>query len=280
MFSIFKRYSNIEMKVKRLSSNLKSGGYKSHFRGGGIEFADLKPYVYGDDIRYMDWRGLARTGDVNIKLFTQEKSLDIFLLCDTSASMAVGGKRKGDFLTEIIELFTTISHFQQHNLGVGFFHSNLYQYFPMRSGKKHALNILNYAKNLDFSHKSTSLDTVIKGFLSRHKKRCICLLVSDFYDDNYQQSLRLLHRHHDVLLLCLRTKEDYQLPLLSFLRIDDAESGQRNLLSKKELLDFSREKISFYEKQDSFFKREGIDYLLMEDSPEWLLEFIRFLQSR
>ena len=280
MFSLFKRYSNIKMKIKRLSSNLKSGGYKSFFHGEGIEFADLKSYDYGDDIRYLDWLGLARTGEANVKLFVQEKSLDIFLLCDTSASMSVGGKKKGEILTEIVEFFVTIAQFQQHSLGVGFFHSQLYQYFPMKSGKKHVLRILNYARNLDFSHKNTSLDDVIKDFLTRHRKRSLCFLISDFYDDNYQDSLRTLCWHHDVVLLCLRTKEDYQLPLLPFLRVNDVESGNKNLLSKKQILNFEREKNLFYQQQESFFKNQRIDYLLLEDSAKWLLDFTKFLQNR
>lgn len=264
--SILKKIKEIEIRSNILANEVFQGTYHSYFKGNGIEFSDIRPYSIGDDVKKIDWKVTARQRKTYIKEFVEERELSIFLIVDVSSSNLFEAKRE-----RIAEIIATLSFSACKNndkVGAIFFSDKVEKIFPLKKGKKHSLAILDSFFSMEHDRKKTNIGDTLTFFNKIMKKRAVVFLISDFYDEGYEKTLKTVSLKHDLIPICLREAGYSHLPKGAIFQLMDSETGEEILL------DNTKESFSI---EDNFNNKKGIN-LSMED--DYIKAFIRFFKTR
>jgi uncharacterized protein (DUF58 family) len=141
---IIRRVREIQLRTGRHVADVLAGEYVSVFKGTGVEFDEVRPYVPGDDVRSIDWNVTARTGETHIKRYVEERQLTIMIMADVSASQdfGSGSRSKREAAAELCALIAFSAIKNDDKVGLVLFHSEIEQYIPPRKGQKHALRVV------------------------------------------------------------------------------------------------------------------------------------------
>jgi len=141
---IIRRVREIQVRTGRQVADVLAGEYVSVFKGGGVEFEEVRPYVPGDDVRFIDWNVTARTGEPFIKRYVEERQLTLLLMADVSASQDFGSasRSKREATAELCALLAFSAIKNDDKVGLVLFHGGVEQYIPPRKGQKHALRVV------------------------------------------------------------------------------------------------------------------------------------------
>src|SRR3982750_2976028 len=162
---ILKKVRELEIKSKKLTSDLFTGEYHSAFKGKGMSFKEVREYAAGDDIRFIDWNVSARFGHPFSKVFEEERELTVMLLIDVSASSIFGTHaRKKDVATEIAAVIAFSAVNNGDKIGVVFYSDRIEKYIPPKKGKQHALFIVRELLSMTPKNKGTQLSTALRYF--------------------------------------------------------------------------------------------------------------------
>lgn len=226
--SLASKIKYIEIKTREVVNATLSGEYHSVFKGQGLNFAEVREYQEGDDVRLIDWNVTAKAGKPFIKIFEEERELTVYLVVDISASGQFGTltQSKVDVAAEIAALlgFSAIKNNDQ--VGLLLFSNHVEKYIPPKKGKKHILRILRDIFSFKPQHKTTSISTALNALLRHAKKKSIIFIISDFMDHDYDIELKLLAKKHDVVPIVLRDPKEETLPDAGILCIEDFETNQ------------------------------------------------------
>lgn len=225
---ILRKVRKIEIKTRGLSQNIFAGQYHSAFKGRGMEFAEVREYQFGDDVRDIDWNVTARFGRPFVKVFEEERELTVMLLVDVSGSLDFGTvqQNKRDLATEIAATIAFSAIQNNDKIGVIFFSDRIEKYIPPKKGRKHILYIIR--EMLDFHPQSNKTDIAMAtAYLTRvMKRRCTSFLISDFYDNkDFSREMEIANRKHDVVAIQVYDPRAKSLPDVGLLRVRDAETG-------------------------------------------------------
>jgi uncharacterized protein (DUF58 family) len=141
---IIRRVREIQVRTGRHVADVLAGEYVSVFKGGGVEFEEVRPYVPGDDVRSIDWNVTARTGEPFVKRYVEERQLTLLLMADVSASQDFGSasRSKREAAAELCALLAFSAIKNDDKVGLVLFHGGVEQYIPPRKGQKHALRVV------------------------------------------------------------------------------------------------------------------------------------------
>jgi uncharacterized protein (DUF58 family) len=217
----------IEFSTRRLLDDLMSGGYRSSFKGQGVQFSEHRVYVPGDDIRHIDWKVSARTREPLVKKFEEERELSVLLVVDASASLAFGSreKLKSETAAEIAGMLAYAAAMSGDKTGMLLFSEQVEKVLPLKKGKIHVSRILREL----FEHRPRGRKTCLAdalemaGRVMKHKG--IVVVVSDFIDEEYDISLRRLARRHDVVAIHVSDRLETGMPKSGLLKVVDPEGG-------------------------------------------------------
>jgi uncharacterized protein (DUF58 family) len=226
----------IEIRARRLASTLIAGDYRSVFRGAGIEFAEAREYVPGDDVRLIDWNVTARMGTPWVKQYTEERELNVVCAIDLSASQLVARPTSGrlGMAAEICALLSFAAAYNNDRTGLLTFSDRVERFVPPARGTRHVLRLIREVLFHPPPRPATDI-AAASDYLARVlRRRSVVFLISDFFDRGYEQSLRTLARRHDVVALTLIDALDLQLPDLGLLEVEDAERGDRLLVDSSD----------------------------------------------
>ncbi|MFN3550240.1 MAG: DUF58 domain-containing protein [Endomicrobiia bacterium] len=200
---ILKQIRKIEFKTNKIVNDIFAGQYLSVFKGQGIEFEEVREYVPGDDIRTIDWNVTARYAKLFVKKFVEERELTIMLLLDMSGSQYFGSqqKTKKEITAEIASIFAFSALKNNDKVGAIIFTDKVELYLPPKKSLTHSLRIIREILYYTPKSKKTNISSVLKYFYNVQKKKCITFLFSDFKDNNYEQSLKIVAKKHDLILL-------------------------------------------------------------------------------
>src|SRR4028118_1550893 len=198
---ILKKVRELEIKSKKLTSDLFTGEYHSAFKGKGMSFREVREYYAGDDIRFIDWNVSARFGHPFSKVFEEERELTVMLLVDVSASSLFGttNTTKKGLSTEIAAVLTFSAINNGDKVGVIFYSDKIEKYIPAKKGRDHALFIIRELLSVSSTKKGTKLGTALRYFSNINKHKSIAFILSDFIDMNYADALRVAATRHDVV---------------------------------------------------------------------------------
>jgi len=236
----------IQFVTGRQVADVMAGAYLSVFKGRGMEFDEVRPYVPGDDVRSIDWNVTARTGEAHVKRFVEERELTVMLLVDVSASQDFGSGRRSK-LEAAVELSALLAMSAVENgdkVGLLLFHGGADLYIPPRKGGKHALRVVREvlargkteasgptrsamlelprvvrrwfarlaARTRAEPRRSTSIAAALEFCRQVLPRRAVLFLISDFLDDGYLQVLRHANRKHDVVAALITDPREAEMP--------------------------------------------------------------------
>jgi uncharacterized protein (DUF58 family) len=282
---IIKKVRLLEIKSKKLTSDLFTGEYHSAFKGKGMSFKEVREYAAGDDIRFIDWNVSARFGHPFSKVFEEERELTVMLLVDVSASSLFGTvyATKKDFMTELAAVLAFSAVNNGDKIGVVFYSDRIEKYIPPKKGKQHALFIVRELLSFEPRKKGTQLSTALQYFNNTTKQKSIAFVLSDFIDANYGDALRVSASKHDIVGIKIYDRMDRQLPKVGMLRVEDAETGnQKWVNTESDYVRFEYEK-EFFRITDyciGIFKKAGADLLHMRTDEDYVKVLQRFFISR
>ena len=282
---ILRKIRHIEIRTTRLVNDLFGGEYQSVFKGQGIEFADVREYVPGDDIRSIDWNVTARSRTPFIKKFVEERELTVLFLVDMSGSQYFGSgeKLKSEVAAEITALLAMAAVKNNDKTGLVIMTDEVEKYIPVKKGKNHVLRVVREILYYKPKKKKTRLASGLE-FLHRIGARtAVVFLISDFLDEGYEKPLKILGRKHDVIAIHLKDRREEKLPAAGLIEVQDQETGQRVLIdsSKKSLRRAYEEKTRQKNEQlDHMFKSLRIDKIDISAEGSYIEPLMRFFRIR
>lgn len=227
------RVRGIEIRTRRFVSSQVAGNYRSVFRGSGIEFAEAREYVPGDDVRRIDWNVTARMGTPWVKEYVEERDLTVVCAVDRSASMLAarpdGGRLRA--AAELVALLGFAASYNNDRTGLLTFSDGVDAFVEPRRGARHVLRQVRDVLQADIApRRGTSMAPALEHLGRLLRKRSLVFVTSDFFTKGYEQALQTLARRHDVVALVLVDPLDLALPDVGLLDVADAETGRRLLL--------------------------------------------------
>ncbi|MFL9845418.1 DUF58 domain-containing protein [Flavobacterium rhizosphaerae] len=252
---ILKKVRKIEIKTKRLSNHIFSGEYHSSFKGRGMTFSEVRQYQFGDDVRAIDWNVTARYNEPYIKVFEEERELTMMLVVDVSGSESFGSTNafKQDIVTEIAATMAFSATQNNDKIGLILFSDQVELYIPPKKGKSHVLRIIRELIEFEPKSKKTDVSQALKFLSGVQKKKAIVFLISDFVADEYEHTLKIAAKKHDIIGVRVYDAREEKLPNIGLVNMADAETGQTMLVntgSKKVRLQYEK----YYQDRVKYFR--------------------------
>lgn len=282
---IIKKVRALEIKSKKLASDLFTGEYHSAFKGKGMSFKEVREYSAGDDIRFIDWNVSARFGHPFSKVFEEERELTVMLLVDISASSRFGTRHatKRDIITEIGAVLSFSAVNNGDKIGVIFYSDKVEAYLPPKKGRQQALYIVRELLSKEPKGKGTQLSAALRYFNNCTKQKSIAFVLSDFIDANYEDALRIASKKHDVIGIKIYDRMDMQLPKAGLWQVQDAESGLTRWVDSSNAFvreSYQQEFFRITEYSTQTFKKAGSDLLHLQTGDDYVKVLQRFFLSR
>jgi uncharacterized protein (DUF58 family) len=237
--------------VRRLDGRL-AGGYRTAYRGTGTDLVGLREYTEGDDARHIDWNVTARLNEPQLRVFTEDRELTVWLVLDRSASMTVGppGRGKHDVLSELALVLARLFGRGGNRVGAllydtGWHDIGAVRIVPPGTGRRHALRIgAELARSADAGRHSrgqhgstTDLAAMLDAVAKLARRRALVVVISDFIGDgDWGRSLLRLALRHEVVALRVVDAADDELPNVGLVVVEDAETGEQLLIDSSDPL--------------------------------------------
>ncbi|CAL2092803.1 DUF58 domain-containing protein [Tenacibaculum sp. 190524A02b] len=259
---LLKKVRKIEIKTRRLSNHIFGGEYHSTFKGRGMTFSEVRQYQYGDDIRAIDWNVTARYNEPYVKVFEEERELTMMLVVDISGSEFFGTSQqfKKDTITEIAATLAFSAIQNNDKVGLILFSENVELFIPPKKGKSHVLRIIRELIEFDPKSKKTNINEALKFLSNVMKKKAIVFVLSDFMDDDYERTLKIVGNKHDVTGIRVYDKHDEKIPNLGMVSMVDAETGEVHFVNTSSSSIRNQYKLNAHRLADYFkntFRKSG-----------------------
>jgi uncharacterized protein (DUF58 family) len=227
---VLKQVRKIELINRVLVNNMLQGAYLSRFRGTGMEFADVREYVEGDDVRNIDWNITARTTVAHIKLFQEERERTLMILLDASGSVDFGtvNRIKRQLAVEFTASLAFSAIKNHDRVGLVIFTDRIEHFCLPGKGRAHVMRLIR--DMIFFEPKSVKTDlNVGLEFLSHIiKKKCTAFLISDFLSEiDFEEKLRLANFRHDIFAAILTDRREREMPNVGIVELEDPETGKK-----------------------------------------------------
>ncbi len=275
----------IEIKTKSIIDSMMGGEYRTVFKGNGMEFAEVRQYMEGDDIRAIDWNVTARTGEPYIKRNMEERELTVMLLIDVSASGDFGSVKqfKSEMIAELGALLAFSAIRNNDQVGLLLFSDQVEHYIAPKKGRNHVLHLIRELLYFEPKGKGTDIAAALAHFNKIQKKKCVTFLISDFRSPEYEKALSVTAKRHDLIAISTDDPREYELPNIGFVELLDAETGKRVLLDsadKKVRAAFKATGEEHATARTELLKKHNIDHLTIDTETGYVDPLIRFFHQR
>lgn len=280
-----KKVKLIEITTKRVIDDVMSGGYRSHFKGQGMQFSEHRVYVAGDDVRHIDWKVSARTREPLVKKFEEERELNVLFVVDFSGSGGFGSKNttKSEASAEIAALLATAAERIGDKTGLILFAGDIEKRVPPKRGKSHLLRMIRDILGTVAKTKGTNLRGALETATRIMKHQGIVFVISDFMATDYENALRRLARKNEVVAVRVRDLHEWEIPNIGAIAVVDPETGEEGIVDPRSF----RFKTWFekYKKEvDQTFRNAcrgaGVEILPIETREDHVQAVVRFFQAR
>ena len=229
---ILRAVRRVRLRTRRAVSDMVAGGFRSVFRGSGMEFEEVREYVPGDDVRAIDWNVTARIGHPYVKKFVEEREQTVMLAVDVSAStrLGCGARSVRQAASELGAILAFSAVGAGDRAGLLLFSDRIELELPPRGGARQAFRITREALYRAAAGHGTSLAGACDHLARVLKRRAHVFLLSDYLDADFERPLSMLAARHDVVALRLVDERHRVLPPVGLLRWRDPETGHRVLV--------------------------------------------------
>ena len=281
--TLLKKVKRIEISTRRMMNDFMSGGYKSHFKGQGVQFSEHRQYTPGDDIRHIDWKVSARSREPLIKQYEEERELNVFIIADLSASVEFGSKNqaKKDIVAELGAMIAFAASTSGDKVGVLLVTDHVEKIIQLKKGKNHVLRIIRDLLSFPTKPGGTALKQALEETRRMMKNSGIVFILSDFKAEGYETAIRQLGRKHDVVAVKIEDPSERELIKLGTFRIQDPETGVELEINPSQYSfqkSFGEHQKNFEQRTKQIFSRARVEVLPVtthEDHAEKLLHFLK-----
>jgi uncharacterized protein (DUF58 family) len=234
------RVRRIEITAQRLVNESLAGRYHSVFKGRGMSFDEVRPYAAGDEVRLIDWNVSARTGEVFVKQFVEERELTVVVVADASASMDFGlssteyrtvhgtdrsEDTKREVAAQVAAAIALSAQMNNDRVGLLTFGAKPHTFIAPRKGRQHALRVIREVLAMEAPGETSNLAAALSYLGKVLKRRAVLFIVSDFEVSDFERELRVAARRHDVHALILCDPVEDRLPEGGIVPLQDLETG-------------------------------------------------------
>jgi len=275
----------LEITTRHLVRDIMAGEYSSAFRGRGVEFAEVREYQPGDDIRTIDWNVTARLGSAYVKRFLEERELTILFLADVSASGGFGTRRrtKGELALEVAAVLALAAARNNDRVGVAFATDRIEHYVAPAKGRRQALRVISDLLSYQPGSPGTDLARALTELEPVLRRRAVIFLLSDFLAAGYGPALARLARRHDVIGVQVADPRERELPDVGLVTLWDPETGAWRIVNTGDALVRRR----FRDRAETWdrelvetFSESGADLLRLETGEPYADALIAFFRRR
>ena len=282
---ILKKVRLIEIKTRHIVNNIFGGEYHSAFKGMGMEFAEVREYYPGDDIRAIDWNVTARTGKPFIKKYEEERELTVMLIVDVSASgfFGTGESLKSDIMIELASILSFSAIKNNDKVGLLLFSDKIEEFIPPKKGKSHVLRVIREMIYHKAKDRKTDISIALEHIQKVLKRKSIIFLLSDFWDDSYQHTMKLISKKHDLINIQILDKAEIAIPKLGMVKFHDAETQKSAWIdtNNKQVQNISTKYIQNKNKViKEFCKKNKIDFISIDTAEGYLNPLEQFFSTR
>ncbi len=275
----------LEIHTRRLVTDVFAGEYSSVFKGRGMEFADVREYQPGDDIRLIDWNVTARMGSPFVKQFVEERELTVMFLVDHSSSEVFGTRvrTKSDLAAEVCAVLAMTAVKNHDRVGTVLFTDRVERFVPPKKGKTHVLRVIRELLSFEPRGSGTDLVAALEFTNRILTRRAVVFLVSDFLAEGYDRVLKATARRHDTIALQLMDPRERELPDVGLVAVRDPESeGWRYLDtgSRRVRETFRSRGEAFDQALTRSLRRRGVDVVRLDTSRPYVQPLLAFFRMR
>lgn len=297
---ILRKVRQVEIRSRKFVDDALVGAYHSIFKGTGMDFAEVREYLPGDDVRAIDWNVTAKMDRPYIKLYEEERELTIVLAVDLSASGDFGsiGATKRERAAELASVLAFSATRNNDKVGLLLFTDEVEAYIPPKKGRQHILRVIREILFFKPSRSGTHIPNALRSMNRLVRRKAVVFLLSDFLTedslawirpatggskDDLQKILRLTNRRHDLICIDLSDPREFTLPEIGIVCLEDAETGEQVEV------DTSNEQLrSLYQHQNNRrhaallegFRRSGIDYFSISTDQPYIHALRTFFKQR
>lgn len=275
----------IEITTRHLVRDIVAGEYSSAFRGRGVEFAEVREYQPGDDVRTIDWNVTARLGAAYVKRYLEERELSVLFVVDMSASGGFGSRRrtKGELGAEVAAVLALAAVRNNDRIGATFFTDRVEYHLTPAKGRRHALRLINDLLGFEPTGTGTDLGCALAELEPTLRRRAVIFVLSDFMSTGYETVLARLSRRHDVVALQLVDRRERELPAAGIVTLWDPESGAWRRIDTANAAvrsHFARRAEEFDRGLERGLRERGADLLRLETGLPYAEPLLTFFRRR
>ncbi|PIE19769.1 MAG: DUF58 domain-containing protein [Proteobacteria bacterium] len=284
---LLKKIRKIEIVTTRKVNDQLAGHYHSVFKGRGMSFDEVRQYQPGDEIRFIDWNVSARSNDVFVKRFVEERELTVMLLVDASASLRFGSNAqyKREVAAELAALLAFSAIKNNDRVGLVLFTDEVEHYVPPKKGRKHVLRLISEILAFEPKGRGTDVGQALSYLTRISSRKTIAFMLSDFQTppESFDKPLRIVARRHDLVPVLIRDALEQALPDLGLVLTEDLETGAPVWVdtSSRRVRDLyaarSRDRL---ERLDQAFRRLKLDAVQVQTGGGYVKALVQFFQVR
>lgn len=282
---LLKQVRRLHIHTRRLVYDVFAGEYHSAFKGRGMEFAEVREYTSGDDVRTIDWNVTARFGQPYVKQYVEERELTVMLLVDLSASGQFGSvqKLKMEIATELCGVLALSAITNHDKVGLILFTDQIEKFIPPQKGKHHVLRLIRDVFSFQPQRRRTDVGLALEYLRRISRRRTVSFLVSDFLATGYATPLRIANRRHDIIPICITDRREDRLPRLGFMTFQDLETGELLLVDTTSAAirrQYQQRREAAIAQRRQLFRSLGIDAIEIRTDEPYINPLIRFFRQR
>ncbi|PQJ34929.1 hypothetical protein BSZ35_10265 [Salinibacter sp. 10B] len=282
---LFDKIRRLEVRTRGVVENVFGGEYHSAFKGRGIEFAEVRPYQVGDDIRNIDWNVSARMDETYVKVYEEEREQTVMLCVDVSGSENFGSqeKQKREIAAEICAVMAFSAIQNNDQVGLLLFSDEVETFIRPRKGRRHVLRCIRELYAAEPQSTGTDIQGALRHVLRILRRRSILVLVSDFFDDDYDSMLRAAAQRHDTVGVELQDPREEELPPVGLVDLTDAETGETVTIDTHDPAArhaFAERARARREHTASLLQRTGVGHVPVRTDEDALDPLIAFFRER
>jgi uncharacterized protein (DUF58 family) len=281
----------VEIRTRRLVNEIFSGQYGSVFRGMGMEFAEVREYVPGDEVRSIDWNVTARIGHPYVKKFVAEREMTVILMVDSSASMRFGTARqwKSEQAAEVAAVLGFSAIRNNDKVGLCLFSDRVEKFIRPQKGRTHTLRLVREVLEFQSRGRATHIEEALRYLNRVVKRKAVVFLVSDFISSSraghqtFERLLAVTNKRHDLIALQVQDPREERWPDVGLIELEDAETGQTvcvDTSSRDVRFRFDMAAREGQKALETLFARHGIDHIQLRTDKSFVFPLIQFFQKR
>jgi uncharacterized protein (DUF58 family) len=280
-----KAVRKIQIRTSHLVSDLFAGQYQSVFKGRGMEFAEVRLYEPGDEIRSIDWNVTARAGVPFVKRYAEERELTVMLLVDASASTRFASVRqlKSALAAELAAVLAFSAITNNDKVGLVIFTDRIELALPPRKGTHHVLRVIREVLSCRPQGRGTDIAGALEHLAHVAKRRCVVFVVSDFLDPRCRTALTIAARRHDVIAVVLDDPREAALPDVGLVELEELETGDRYVVDtgdRRVREAFAREAAEARRGRDRLLRSADVDAIPVTTDRSYTEALLRFFRMR